>query len=205
MTTLPPISTTAHTSSLAAAIPASVISSKVCHSGVFYDTTKNADGTYAWPKTMQSPLSPLAPLPTFPPLQVVPPPMSYVKYKQAILKVADEEGWNIEPSKEDQTEEESMESMHFILKYFHEHPDLVALYTNPDAIGRQCPVCNKTLGGTLFDVYTHAKNFRSNQIFIDRGVAEALLRLYNNEEPPRSAQQLLREQTRPNRRPASRR
>jgi hypothetical protein len=147
-------------------------------------------------------MTPPEPLPTFPPLLKAPPHKSYSKHKKTILEAAEQGGWNIEPSEEGESDEEAAESMTFVLQYFHEHPDLAALYTNPEATDRQCPVCNKQLGGTVFDVYIHAKTSRGKTMFLHRAVAQALRRLYDNDEPPRSSRQLPREQSRPNRRPA---
>lgn len=161
---------------------------------------QNPDGTYPWPTRAESPLSPSNPLPTFSPLRVIPSPIPLARHRQIIIQKEEQEGWNVEAGEE--AEDESSESMLFVLQYFHKHPDLAAHYTNSEATGRQCPACNRTLGGTVFDVYTHALNFRGNHILIHRAVAEALRRLYNGEEPPRSSHQFPREQARPNRRPA---
>jgi hypothetical protein len=91
-----------------------------------------------------------------------------------------------------------------VQKYFDSHPDLAALYANPDAENVQCIACNKSVAKSVFDVYQHAAKATTSHDLLHRGVAAATARMYGNQPPPQRQQHRARESTRHKRRPHSR-
>ena len=132
-------------------------------------------------------------------------PKPFKFHKEALRKIEEEYGLEEQTSDEEEAEEELATAVKEVQKYFLANPDLIALYSNPEANHVQCPACNKILGKTVHDVYQHAITSRSKHNLIHRGVGAAIAEIYGNQAPPRRQLQTPREETRPDRRPAHRR
>lgn len=132
-------------------------------------------------------------------------PRSFKSHKDALKKIEEEFGLEVQASDDEEAEEELDTAIEEVKRYFAAHPDLIALYSNPEADHVQCPACNRILGKTVYDVFQHAVTSRSKHNLIHRGVGAAIAAIYGNQAPPRRRAQLPREETRPDRRPAHRR
>ena len=132
-------------------------------------------------------------------------PKSFKEHKLALQKLEDDHDMEAEGSDDSDADEDYGLAIEEVKKYFASHPDLAALYTNPEADNVQCPACNKLLGKTVFDVYQHASTSKTKHNLMHRGVAAAIAALYGDQAPPRRQVQVPREETRPDRRPAARR
>lgn len=136
---------------------------------------------------------------------VFPRPKTFKSHKDALKKIEEEFGLEVQASDDEEAEEELDTAIEEVKRYFSAHPDLIALYSNPEADHVQCPDCNRILGKTVYDVFQHAVTSRSKHNLIHRGVGATIAAIYGNQAPPRRRTQLPREETRPDRRPAHKR